>query len=73
MAHHLLYQLANLCLAAAFIIPDDYRHHSKLFRSQEIPHADTHTLTQSQTPLITHAVNYAGVCNKTCSYRPKRF
>lgn len=32
MAHHFVFQLANLFLAAAFIIPDDYRHHSKLFR-----------------------------------------
>jgi len=33
VAHHFIYQLANLFLAAAFIIPDNYRHHNKLFRS----------------------------------------
>lgn len=32
VAHHFVYQLGNLFLAAAFIIPDDYRHHTKLFR-----------------------------------------
>ena len=33
VAHHFVYQIGNLFLAAAFIIPDDYRHHAKLFRS----------------------------------------
>jgi len=36
VAQQLVYQLANLLLAAAFIIPDNFRHHAKLFRSRQI-------------------------------------
>lgn len=31
-ANHIIYQLANLLFATAFIIPDEFRYHAKLFR-----------------------------------------